>query len=199
MPVDLQSSEGTSSDLISRVRRHEAAAWERLADLYGPLVYYWCRRSGLQEADAADVMQNVFMAVASAIEKYRREAGTTFRAWLWTVTRSKVQDHFRRSRRESPGAGGSEAQRRMAELSYEPNEQADEQDEAETGALVHRTLRSIRGDFEPASWTAFWRVVVEGQRPVDVASQLGLSANAVRQSKRRVLRRLREELGDESE
>ena len=84
----------------------------------------------------------------------------------------------------------------MVDLSYQPNEDSDEQDEIETAALIHRTLRSIRDDFEPASWTAFWRTVVEGKRPVDVASELGLSANAVRQCKRRVLRRLREELGE---
>ena len=194
MSVNLQSSDGTSSDLLSRVRAHEPAAWERLAELYGPLVYYWCWRSGLQDADAADVVQNVFVAVASAIENYRREPGATFRGWLWTVTRSKVQDHFRRTRKESPGVGGSEAQRRLAEVSYQPNEPADEQDEAETTALIHRALGSIGGDFEPATWSAFWRTVVDGERPVDVANQLGLSANAVRQCKRRVLRRLREEL-----
>jgi RNA polymerase sigma-70 factor (ECF subfamily) len=196
MPVNLQSSDGTSSDLLSRVRARDPAAWERLADLYGPLVYYWCRRSGLQEADAADVVQNVFVAVAAAIGNYRRQAGATFRGWLWTVTRSKVQDHFRRLRTQSPGAGGSEAQRRLAELAYQPNEEADGQDQAETTALIHRTLRGIRGEFEQATWTAFWRTVVGGERPVDVAPQLGLSANAVRQCKRRVLRRLRDELGE---
>lgn len=197
MSVNLQSSDGTSSDLLSRVRAHNPAAWERLADLYGPLVYYWCWRSGLQDADAADVVQNVFIAVAASIENYRREEGSTFRGWLWTITRSKVLDHFRRTRKESPGAGGSEAQRRLAEVSYQPNESTDEQDEAETTALIHRTLSCIRGDFEHVTWNAFWRTVVDDERPVDVASALGLSANAVRQCKRRVLRRLREELGED--
>ena len=103
MPVHWQSSDGTSSDLLSRVRAQDPAAWERLADLYGPLVYYWCRRSGLQEADAADVVQNVFVAVASAIENYRRQADATFRGWLWTVTRSKVQDHFSLDSQGKPG------------------------------------------------------------------------------------------------
>jgi RNA polymerase sigma-70 factor, ECF subfamily len=197
---DSPSLDGTSSDLLSRVRSRDPAAWERLAELYGPLVYYWCRRSGLQEADAADVVQNVFVAVASTIHGYRRQPGGTFRGWLWVVTRNKVQDHFRHLRTESPGTGGSEAQQRLAGLAaYQPDEEADEADQAETTALVHRTLRSIRGEFEHATWTAFWRTVVGGERPVDVAPQLGLSANAVRQSKRRVLRRLREELGERPE
>lgn len=192
------SLDGTSSDLLSRVRSRDPMAWERLAELYGPLVYYWCRRSGLQEADAADVVQNVFVSVASTINNYQRRMGTTFRGWLWTVARSKIQDHFRRWRTETPGSGGSDANRRMAELpDYQPDEDGDSRDHLETSALVHRTLRSIRREFEQATWTAFWRTVVEGERPVDIAPQLGLTPNAVRQSKRRVLRRLREELGDQ--
>lgn len=198
MPASSRPSlDGTSSDLLSRVRSRDTAAWERLTDLYGPLVYYWCRRSGLQDADTADVVQNVFMAVATGIEGYHERAGATFRGWLWTVTQSKIHNFFRRRRAEGPPEGGTDAQERLAELvDYQPNEQDDSDDQAETSALLHRTLSLIREEFEPATWTAFWRTTVDGQRPVDVAPELGLSANAVRQSKRRVLHRLRLELGE---
>lgn len=201
MPADVHPSlDGTSSDLLSRVRARDSAAWERLADLYGPLVYYWCRRSGLQDADTADVVQNAFVAVAASIDNYQRRPGATFRGWLWTVTRSKVHDHFRHRRAEGPAAGGSEAQQRLADLvDYQPNEEVDNDDQAETTALVHRTLQAIRDEFEPGTWTAFWRTVIGGERPVDVAIETGVTANAVRQAKRRVLRRLREELGDQLE
>ncbi|MEX0586820.1 MAG: sigma-70 family RNA polymerase sigma factor [Pirellulales bacterium] len=198
MPAPTHPSlDGTSSDLLSRVRARDASAWQRLADLYGPLVYYWCRRAGLQDADTADVVQNAFVAVAASIDGYRQRPGATFRGWLWTVTRSKVNDHFRRRQAEGPAAGGSQAQQRLAELvDYQPNEEVDNDDQAETTALVHRTLRAIRGEFEHSTWTAFWRTVVGGERPVDVAAETGVTPNAVRQAKRRVLRRLREELGE---
>ena len=95
MAQGLSSSESTSSDLVTRLRQHDAAAWSRMADLYGPLVFYWCRRSQLQQADAADVVQNVFTAVAGAIAGYERRADGNFRGWLWTITRNKINDHFR--------------------------------------------------------------------------------------------------------
>ena len=58
-----------------------------------------------------------------------------------------------------------------------------------------RVLESIRAEFEPRTWQAFWRIVVDGQSPAEVAATLGMSLPAVYQAKSRVLRRLRRELG----
>jgi hypothetical protein len=58
----------TSSRLLARLRARDAEAWDRLAELYGPLVFYWCRRFGLQDQGAADVLQEVFSeSVASLL------------------------------------------------------------------------------------------------------------------------------------
>src|SRR5262245_61363438 len=95
MPAPSRPTLGsTSSDLLSRVRSRDTNAWERLTDLYGPLVYYWCRRSGLQDADTADVVQNVFMALARGIDGYRPRPDATFRGWLWTVTQARSTPIF---------------------------------------------------------------------------------------------------------
>src|SRR5262245_29431146 len=66
-------SASTSSTLLERVRAQDQEAWQRLVHLYSPLVYGWCRRSGLQDADAADVGQEVFRDVAGAIAGFRRD------------------------------------------------------------------------------------------------------------------------------
>src|SRR5947209_20362996 len=103
----------SSVSLLTRVQANETGAWDRLVGLYAPLVFGWCRRWGLPEQDAADVMQEVFQAVVSHLAGFRsgREGGT-FRGWLRTIARHKVQDHFRRGGREPRGAGGSDAQAR---------------------------------------------------------------------------------------
>jgi RNA polymerase sigma-70 factor (ECF subfamily) len=54
----------------------------------------------------------------------------------------------------------------------------------------------LRSEFEEHTWRAFWRVAVDGQPAPEVAAELGMKPNAVRTAKSRVLRRLREELGD---
>jgi RNA polymerase sigma-70 factor (ECF subfamily) len=192
-----QPSSGTPPSLLERVRADEAAAWERLVQLYAPLVFGWCRGWGLRDQDAADVFQEVFQAVAAHIGKFRKEkAGDTFRGWLRVITRNKVRDHFRRLGHEPAGVGGTDAQRHLAEVPAPPvpDEPAVEK-EAECG-LFHRALELIRGEFEARTWQAFWQTAVEGRAPKDVAGELTMSPGAVRVAKSRVLRRLREELGD---
>jgi RNA polymerase sigma-70 factor (ECF subfamily) len=186
----------TSLSLLERVRQRDQPAWARLVQLYGPTVYGWCRRAGLQPGDAADVGQEVFAAVARAIDSFRHDrVGDTFRGWLYTITRNKLRDHA-----AAPGvvgAGGSDAQRWLAEVAAEapadsgPTRDADDPDENK--ALYRRAIDLVRGEFEPSSWNAFTRVLVSGEAPAGIAADLGITANAVYLAKSRILRRLREE------
>lgn len=182
----------TSSSLIARLRAQDRDAWSRLAQLYGPLVYGWCRRRGLQDNDAADVVQEVFRAVAANIKSFQPGS---FRGWLWTITRSKLIDFVRNQKRQPEAVGGSDAQAGIQQMPEALDESASVP--GQHSALVRRALDMIRPDFEEASWQAFWRVVMEDQPPAEVAKSLGISANAVYIAKSRVLRRLRDELGEE--
>jgi RNA polymerase sigma-70 factor (ECF subfamily) len=193
------SGSGTSLSLLERVRARDQAAWERLVGLYGPLVYGWCRRAGLQPTDAADVGQEVFAAVARGIGAFRHDReGDTFRGWLFTITRNKLRD------RSAPpggvGAGGSDAQRRLAGLAVEPPDDepltavCDEPNERKI--LCRRAIEIVRVEFEVPTWEAFWRSFVDGRAPADVAAELGLSVNAVYLARSRILQRLREEFAE---
>ena len=172
-----------------------------MTDLYGPLVFYWCRRSHLQQADAADVVQNVFAAVASSIDRYQSQANGNFRGWLWTITRNKINDHFRAILRDGEAVGGTDAQAHLAQVpdanaAYQPSESGDDQDREEFSALLHRGLEQVKAEFEERTWRAFWRAAVEGDSTADIAAEMGITAGAVRQAKSRVLRRLRDEWGE---
>jgi RNA polymerase sigma-70 factor, ECF subfamily len=185
----------TSSSLLARLRAQDRDAWLRLAKLYGPLVYSWCRRRGLQADDAADIVQEVFRAVAGHIQAFAHGPGCTFRGWLWTITRNKTLDHHRGAQRRPEAIGGSDAQERMLQIPEALDES--EPGSSTAGNLVRRALDMIRPDFEEKSWQAFWRVMMEGQTPAEAARSLGISVNAVYIAKSRVLRRLRDELGEE--
>ncbi len=187
--------DATSPSLLERVRANQAGAWERLVELYAPLVYHWCRRDGLTADDAADVFQEVFRAVAQHLADFRRDRpGDSFRGWLRTITRNKVRDHFRRLEGEPRAAGGTDAQLRLREVP-EPAE-VDPSEEDVVRQQLHRTLEAIRGEFEERTWRAFWEVQMEGRGTDEVGAELGLTPAAVRKAKFRVLRRLREDLGD---
>lgn len=190
-----------------QLKQQEPQAWDRLTTLYTPLVYFWCRKQHLPDQDIPDVVQEVFKSVASNIDKFRKERQTdTFRGWLRTITRSRAADHFRRQQHQPRAAGGSEAQRRFSQLSDEPSERVDseigdsENGDAEDGQVQHalflRALELVRSDFKDKTWKAFWRVVVDGQTPKDVAAELEMQPGAVRVAKSRVLQRLRRDLGE---
>src|SRR5437763_11958272 len=85
----------TSSSLLDRIKANDATGWDRLVALYAPLVFHWCRTWHLQDQDAADVLQEVFQAVATHVNGFRREKeGDSFRGWLRTIAHNKVRDHF---------------------------------------------------------------------------------------------------------
>ena len=193
MNSEASASESTSVSLLRRVQRHEPEAWERLSTIYGPLVYQWSRRCGLVEADAADIVQEVFGVLAERFDDFRGQG--RFRGWLWTITRNKVRDHWRRSRDRAVATGGSTAYQQLQQLSDAAPEpwSNDEEKELTERGVVARTLELIRAEFEPTTWQTFWIATVEKRTAAEIAAQLGITKHAVHQAKYRVLRRLREE------
>jgi RNA polymerase sigma-70 factor (ECF subfamily) len=188
---------GTSLTLLQRLRDNDPDAWRVMVGLYGPLVRHWCSRRGVRGADAEDVAQEVFGAAAAGLDRFRRERpGDSFRAWLRGITRNVLLDHFRRTARQPQASGGTDAQLRINEVPQDDPSAEDEDPSSELDALRQRALELVCAQFEERTWQAFWLVAVEGQAPADVAARFGVSPNAIRLSKSRVLRRLREQFGD---
>ncbi|QDT47359.1 RNA polymerase sigma factor CnrH [Symmachiella dynata] len=193
-----KDAHSTSSSLISRVRRQEPAAWARLSELYGPLVYHWCRRTGLAAEDAADVVQEVFRAVSIAITSFHDDRdGDTFRGWLWTITRNKIRDFARYQHGKPQAAGGTAAHAQLIEVpDREPDTEEGSPTSPPVNRLIHRALEMIRTEFQESTWNAFRLTALEGCSAPQAAKELGSTPQAVRQAKSRVLRRLRAELGE---
>jgi RNA polymerase sigma-70 factor (ECF subfamily) len=188
----------TSLTLLHRIKANDGEAWSLLIDLYAPLVYRWCRGWGLPAQEVEDVFQEVFRAVATHIGDFRHvQSEDTFRGWLRMITLNKVRDHFR-SRNQGPAAtGGSTALLRLASLPAV--ERTDESGVDQTVApSLQLALDRAYGEFEDRTWKAFWLTAVEGQATADVAQALDMRTGAVRVAKARVLRRLRQLMGEQS-
>jgi RNA polymerase sigma-70 factor, ECF subfamily len=182
----------TPSSLLERLRApDDGRAWERLLRLYGPTVAGWCRRAGVSSEDAADIGQEVFQAVARGIVGFRRERpADSFRGWLYTITRRRLLDHWRREARQPRAASGSDVQDQLLEC---PATEVPSSEGTETWEEFQRGVQLIRGEFEERTWEAFWRTTVDGRTAVEVAAELAMTPGAVYVAKSRVLRRLREE------
>ena len=193
-----RASLSTSRSLLDRARAKESDAWERLADLYAPLVFHWCRRARVPEADLPDIFQEVFAAVARNLAGFRKRAASdTFRGWLRTITRNKIHDHYRRRQQTPRATGGSTARMRFAEIPMPIElEDGDPSDASVEADLLRRALAAVRPHFHERTWQAFWRCVVDGADTSTVSEELELSPGAIRVARSRVLHRLRAELGE---
>src|SRR5687768_15095049 len=189
MPVD--ESPLTRASLLLQIRDgSNQGAWQEFVNLYGPVVYGFARKRGLQDADAADLMQDVMRSVSSAIGRldYDRRQGT-FRGWLFTITRNKVFN-FLSARRSRPQASGDTGTNRLLETHPDASDGVDDWEVAYQRRLAALAMEQVKRDFQETTWRAFWLTAVDGQSAADAAAQTGLSAGAVYVAKSRVLARL---------
>lgn len=194
----------TASSLIAGIREHREDAWATFVQLYGPLVYHWSLRGGLDHDEASDVAQEVFSAFFANVGQFDSAAGVGggCRAWLRGITKHKIADVYRSRNRQVAAVGGSVANDRLQKVAGPVDSVVVDNDSPDEVALhrrwlVRRAMRLVRNDSAPQVWQAFWRSTVLGHRSTEIASELDMTAGAVRQAKFRVLRRLRDLLGED--
>ena len=184
------ANQETQPSLLLRLRDHgDDAAWSRFASIYTPLILAFCRGRGLSETDAADVAQDVLKSVAGAIPRFSYDPErSSFRNWLFTVVRSKLNNFFATQARQPRRAGDTTVQRFMEN---EPTLEETWHREYRAN-LVRWGAEQIRPEFKPATWDAFWRTAILGEAPERVATDLSLSVNALYIARSRVTNRLRQ-------
>lgn len=191
----VQESPVTRASLLVRLRdstNHEA--WREFLQLYSPLVYGFVRNRGLQDADAADLLQEVLRSVSGSIGRldYDKQKGG-FRAWLFTITRNRLSTYL--SSRSNNAAAADSAIQQMLEA--EPDRSGSLEDEWEREfqrQLTAKAMQAIESDFEGRIWQAFWLSAVDGVSAADVSKTLSMSTGAVYVAKSRVLARLKTEI-----
>lgn len=200
----MNSGTSTSTSLLHRAKLREAEAWNRLVSLYGPLVYWWCRRWGLQPSDAENVGQEVFMRVFEGLPGFRGASGqTSFRGWIMQIARNCCRDHFRQQSDVVQPVGGSEARKQLESIAavahqHDGQHEPDGQDELRKGSglLLHQALQLLDGEFSSRDVDLFSQLVFFGRSPAEVAATMRITPGVVYAVKSRVLRRLKEEFAD---
>ena len=187
------STQVTRPSLLIRIRDSaDFESWNQFVDIYAPLIHDFARKKGLQEADAADVTQDVLRQVLASIEtfQYDPEKGCV-RAWLFTVTRNRVNNFLTRDRRAARGSGDTRVRRLLEEQPASENEQAD-WDQKVKRRIFACAVERVRPEFKPTTWHGFWKTAIEHHQAAEVAAELGMSVGAVYIAKSRVLKRLKE-------
>lgn len=184
----------TSLTLLERLRDPaDSDAWLRFHEFYSPIIRVWLVRRGLQEQDANDVQQEVLRVAVVDLPKFGHNGHTgALRCWLRTAVSNQLRTFWRRKKRAADAVGGSEHQR-IAEQLEDPNSAMSQAwDHEYRRAVCVRLLENVAHEFEGKTMEAFRKVALEGQSAKEVASGLGMTANAVRIAQSRVLQRMRQ-------
>lgn len=192
--MSVDDSPVTRASLLVQIRDgSNHTAWQEFMRLYGPVVYGFARKRGLQDADAADLMQDVMRSVSTAIGRldYDRKQGA-FRGWLFTITRNKVFN-FLSARRIRPRGSGDSSTNRLLN-SHADDEGEDEWEVEYQRRLAALAMERVKSEFQENTWRAFWLTAVEGVAAAEAGKQVGLSPGAVYVAKSRVLARLKDEV-----
>jgi RNA polymerase sigma-70 factor, ECF subfamily len=195
-PLGVCAVHTTPLSLLERIRARDPEAWRRLVELYQPLVRFWCSRGGLQGPEAEDVAQEIFAGAAAHLDSFHHDRpGDTFRGWLRSIARNQIRLHYRRNQGRPQALGGSDAWRQLQHVPDPFGDIADEET-VEMSQVYRRALEQVRCEFEEQTWQAFWLSAVEDQAPATLSARLGMTPAAIRQAKSRVLRRLKQEMGE---
>lgn len=185
------SSSDTPRSLFDRLAGDAVDAdWRRLVALYQPFILRWLGQAGVAPADADDLCQDVLAVLVQELPAFRHSANRgAFRRWLRTVVVHRTRN-FWRARQTGPRPASAAVLDALEDPASGPSGDWDREHDV---YILRRVFVALENEFEPATWKAFRRQVVDGERAAAVAVELGLSVNAVLIAKSRVLRRVREE------
>lgn len=181
--------DSTSASLLEQLRQVPGQeTWSRFVRLYTPLLFFWARKLGMREADAADLVQDVFTIMVQKLPTFAYDQQRGFRNWLRTVLLNKWRNSLRKkatARLAGPAGlsdvADSEIPDDLAEAEYREH-------------LLSNALDLMKSEFPEKTWKACWEHVVRGRPAAEVAAELGIVPGAVYVAKSRVLSRVRQEL-----
>ncbi len=186
----------TRVSLLVRVRDpRDEAAWLEFVEIYAPLIFRYALRSGLQEADADDVTQEVLRTTVRTMPAFDYDPRRgRFRGWLRTLTMNQVRDHHARGQAREKGSGDTGLHQWLKEQRDESESDEEFWEREYRERLFQWAAERVRVQFREATWRAFEETTIAGRPTEEVAGELGLSVGAVYIAKSRVLAKLKEEI-----
>ena len=188
----------TRPSLLLRMRdAGNQQAWGEFLEIYQPLILRLARGKGLQDSDAREVTQEVLLSVANAVGRWDADPSRgSFRGWLSTITRNLVVNFLIRRDRHPRGTGNSDFVRWLEEVPDRDCAASAMFDLERRRQQFAWAASEIESEFRPATWSAFWKTCVEHCDVANVADELKMTSGAVYVARSRVMKRLREKVGE---
>ena len=186
----------TRLSLLIRLRDNDDTdAWTQFVEIYSPLVFGLARRCGLQDSDAADLVQEVMGEVTKSIGRFEYDPKIgKFRSWLYKIAKRAVSRMQSKQRRQPIGAGDSDTFRMLDNLPDSHDQIQEYWDNEYQRHLLDWAAERVQAHFSDVTWQAFWLTSVEQKSPQEVSKRLGLSVGSIYVAKSRVLKRLADKI-----
>ena len=180
--------------MLARLRNDPSSdeAWDEFIEHYGRHIFRWCRKWGLQEADAEDVAQEILLKLARKLRNFAYNPKSSFRGWLKTVAHHAWRDFV-----DGQRLTRSIADERVWELlqSVEAREDLVHRlEDAFDYELLEAAKVQVRLRVAPHTWEAFHLVAIEGQPAAEVAAKVHMQVAMVYVAKSKVQKMLQEEI-----
>ena len=187
--------ENTSLTLLKRLQANDGSdAWQRLFELYQPLLIRWLKKYDVQSSDAEDLAQEVLLAVSKSLPDFEHNGRAgAFRTWLRTILVNRLRNFWRARDRHPRPLEGSSIEQRLAKLEDPASEMSQLWNQQHDQHVLNRLLEIVRSEFSPQTWNIFTRVAIRGEKADLIARETEVALNAVFIAKSRVLSRLRAE------
>ncbi len=183
----------TRASLILRLQDAEdVAAWDEFAAIYGPVIYRVATSRGFQAADAENVVQEVFLAVANSVAKWleRNDKGR-FRPWLLRIARNEAVDMLTERATRPLGRDGSAAERIFVNLPAR-DELSGALDLQYERTVFRWAAEQVRESVAEHTWDAFWLTNIEGLPATEAAARLKTRPGNIYFARSRVMARIKE-------
>ena len=188
----------TSTTLLRDIAKDsQHARWAEFVARYRPMMEAYMRER-FPSVEADDAIQETLIALIETfpVYHYSPEEKGSFHNYLTGILRNKALRllHKEERQREIADAAGSRitSDRERAGRASLPG-QSNDDEQSHRKAIFEIALRQLMADDTVHARTreVFRRVAVNGEKPEDVASDFGITRNAVDQMKSRMMARLR--------
>jgi RNA polymerase sigma factor (sigma-70 family) len=177
----------TRRTLLHRLRNvDDHAGWREFFEIYWRLIYAVARRSGLDEFEAEDVVQETVITAARKIPEFRYDPAVgSFRGWLLTIARWRIADQFRKRSNEEPARAEQIAELAVTNFDTVWAEEWERH-------LLDSALETLKRKVSPEQFQLFECYVIKGWSAQKVAEVLGVRTSSVYLAKNRLSPMLRE-------
>jgi RNA polymerase sigma-70 factor, ECF subfamily len=179
----------TRGSVILGVCQHDPERWSEFDSIYRPMLTGFLRKQGLNESDASDLVQEVFVKLLAKIQSYDREK-CRYRTWLFAVAHNTLVDYARRRATHKKALDGWAAKMLHASAS-DSLKMAEDWVKLHRVEILHHALKSVRSRTSPKSWACFEQRLLRDRPGIEIAAKLGIQLSTVFVNACRVLKRVR--------